>query len=79
MVSDVRSNEDGGDWPGSEGWHGKCGEISGGVESRDRVLFSCRVRLAAFLMRGVLAPRDKRINRRKNARELAGGLVRDRA
>ena len=44
---------------------------------RDRVLFSCRVRLAAFLMQGA-APRDKK-NRRKNARELAGGLARDRA
>ena len=32
VVSDESSNEDGGDWPGSEGWHGGCGEMSGGVE-----------------------------------------------
>ena len=34
--------------------------------SRDRVLFSCRVRLAAFLMRGV-APRDKKKSTQKSA------------
>ena len=32
VVSDESSNEDGGDWPGSEGWRGGCGEMSGGVE-----------------------------------------------
>ena len=60
VVSDESSNEDGGDWPGSEGWHGGCGEMSGGVEIA--FYFLCRGRLAAaFLMhmRGV-APRDKK-------------------
>ena len=55
VVSDESSNEDGGDWPGSEGWHE--GVRRDERRSRDRVLFLCRVRLAAFLMRGV-APRD---------------------
>ena len=32
VVSDESSNEDGGDWPGPGGWHGGCGEMSGGVE-----------------------------------------------
>ena len=32
VVSDESSNEDGGDWSGSEGWRGGCGEMSGGVE-----------------------------------------------
>ena len=32
VVSDESSNEDGGDWPGSEGWYGGCGEMSGRVE-----------------------------------------------
>ena len=36
------------------------------------------MRLAAFLMRGV-APRDKKTIDAKNARELAGGLVREHA
>ena len=75
-MSDESSNEDGGDWPGSEGWHGGCGEMSGGVE----IVFNFHVACASppFLCAGV-APRDKKINRRENARELAGGLVRDRA
>ena len=74
-VSDESSNEDGGDWPGSEGWHGGCGEMSGGVE----IAFYFHVVCASLpSMRGV-APRDKKINRRKTARELAGGLVQDRA
>ena len=57
VVSDESSNEAGGDWPGSEGWHE--GMRRDERRSRDRVLFLCRVRLAAFLMRGV-APRDKK-------------------
>ena len=77
VVSDESSNEDGGDWPGSEGWwHGGCGEMSGGVE----IAFYFHVVCASppSFCAGV-APRDQKINRRKNARELAGGLVRDHA
>ena len=57
VVSDKSSNEDGGDWPGSEGWHGGRSEMSDRAEIA--FYFLCRVRLAAFLMRGV-APRDKK-------------------
>jgi hypothetical protein len=50
--------------------------MSGGVE----IVFNFHVACASppFLCAGV-APRDKKINRRENARELAGGLVRDHA
>ena len=53
-----------------------CGEMSGGVE----IAFFFHVVCSSppFLCAGV-APRDKKINRRENARELAGGLVRDHA
>ena len=46
--------------------------MSGGVE----VVFYFHVACSSppFLCAGV-APRDKKINRRENARELAGGLV----
>ena len=67
VVSDESSNEDGGDWSGSEGWHGGCGEMSGGVEIAFYLL--CRVRLAAFLMRGV-APHHK--NKTKSTQKRAG-------
>ena len=78
VVSDESSNEDGGDWPGSEGWHGECGEMSGGVEIAFYFHVVCASPPSLCLISGV-APRDKKINRRKNARGLAGGLVRDRA
>ena len=53
---DESSNEAGGDWPGSEGWHGGYGEMSGGAE----IVLSFHVACASppFLCTGV-APRDK--------------------
>ena len=75
MVSDESSNEDGGDWPGSEGWHGVCGEMSGGVE----IVFDFYVVCASSPSLCAAWRRAIKKNRRKNARELAGGLIRDRA
>ena len=76
VVSDESSNEDGGDWPGAEGWHGGRGEMSGRVEIAFYFYVVCASppSLCAAWRRAI-----KKINRRKNARELAGGLVRDHA
>ena len=76
VVSDESSNEDGGDWPGSKGWHRRCGEMSGGVEIAFYFYVVCASppSLCAAWRRAI-----KKKNPRKNARELAGGLVRDHA
>ena len=70
VVSDESSNEDGGDWPGSEGWHGGCGEMSGGVE----IAFYFHVACASppSLCAGV-APRDKQINRHEKSQAKTHG------
>ena len=65
VVSDESSNEAGRNWPGSEGWHE--GVRRDERRSRDRVLFLCRVRLAAFLMRRCGAARSKNKSTRKRA------------
>ena len=48
VVSGERGTEHDGDWPGAEGWLGRRGEMSGGVEIA--FFFSVRMRLGVFLV-----------------------------
>ena len=75
VVSGERSTEHDGDWPAAEGWLGRRGEMSGGVENSSPPRAHAPRRLPFVL---ACTARYKK-NRSENEQGLAGGLVRLRA